>query len=179
MYKLLTEEEKKIVSREYKLRRTAVILSAIILVSIVQLAGLFPSRVLSNSREREVNERLTLLNNMEFTEEERSLFSWMNNFNLRLKVLSPHLDTDRPSGLIEGVIEARTNGIRIIGFDWLREDNVEALTITGVASDRQTLTLFERSIEDAGLGDATLPVSNLANDRNITFTLKLVPTKRQ
>jgi hypothetical protein len=179
MYKLLTEEPKKKVAREYSLRRALIVVWAVILVTIIGMAGLFPSYILSDARQREVSERLRILGELELSEEDQLLKAWLADFNLKLKVLSPRFDNKKPSLLVDKVIATKTPGIRLNSFDWTLENNVETLNVRGVAADRQSLISFEQKLEAQGLGEVALPVSNLAKDREIDFRVTLTPSKVQ
>ena len=178
MYKLLTEEQKKKVAREYFVRRLIVAVWALIVVTIIGMSGLFPSYVLSDARQREVSERLRILGELELSKEDQALKTWLTQFNLKLKILSPRFDNQRPSLLIERVIGTKIAGIRLTSFDWVVENNIATLSVGGVAADRQSLISFEQKLESEGLGEVALPVSNLAKDRDIDFRVTLTPSKK-
>jgi len=176
MFKLLTEEEKYKVAHEYAVRRVIVVLFALVLVVAVGIIGLLPSYVLSNARYNEAFERTKNLNNSEERKNELKLQSWLEETNSKLKVLSPVLDTDRPSDFLERVLGQKITGISITGFSWLKVRNKITLSVSGVALDRQTLVVFKNRINSSGhFLEVTLPISNLAKDKNIDFQLKFSP----
>ncbi len=177
MFKLLTEDGQKKVEREYKTRRTIVMLLAFILVLIVGVIGLLPSYILSNIREKEALTRVKILSNSNLEGENGAeLQAWLVETNRRLKALSPKLDTDRPSNFVEQVLEQKLAGIRITALTWLRSKDKITLSVTGVAEDRQKLVMFENKINSSGyFSNVTLPISDLAKDKDILFQIKFSP----
>lgn len=173
MFKLLTEEERQKVAREYVMRRAIVILSAFILVLVVGIIGLLPSYILSNARQNEVSERMRVMGNAEQKGDGRESQIWLTETNRKLQLLSPKLDTDRPSVFIERILDQKVTGARITGLSWLKVKDKITLLVSGVALDRQALITFENNINSAGyFSEVTLPISNLAQDRNIDFQIK-------
>jgi len=177
MFKLLTEEERQKVAHEYAMRRAIVILFALILVLVAGVIGLLPSYVLSNARQNEVLERTRIIDSSGERGDESNLQAWLVEIDRKLQVLSPVLDTDRPSDFIEKILDQRTTGVSITGFSLLRVKDKITLSVSGVALDRQTLIAFENRINSSGyFSEVTLPISNLAKDRNIDFQIKFLPT---
>ena len=84
MFKLLTTEERQKVGHEYVIRRTIVMLSALIFVSVVGIIGLLPSYVLSNARQNEMIERTRIMNEAGSQEGGLNLQAWLNEINHRL-----------------------------------------------------------------------------------------------
>ena len=177
MFKLLTEEGRDKVRREYRTRRTILMLLALILVLVAGVVGLLPSYMLSNIREKEALERVKILSNANIGSENGvELQTWFLETNRRLKALSPVLDTDRPSNFIDKVLEQKVTGIKITGLSWVKAKDKTNLSVSGVADDRQRLVMFEGKISSSGyFSNVTLPISDLAKDRNITFQIKFSP----
>lgn len=176
MFKLLTEEEKQKVAREYFIRRMVVTLFGLILVLVVGIIGLSPSYVLSSAREHEALERVRIMGTAGLKGDEAGLQVWLGETSQRLATLSPKLDVDRPSDFIAKVLDQRIAGVRITGFSWLKEKDKITLSVNGVASNRQTLVAFENQIDASGhFSNVTLPISDLAKDRNINFQIKFSP----
>lgn len=175
MFKLLTEEEKKKVSGEYGARRGVIIMFSLTLVLVTGLIGLLPSYVLSSARHKELAERARVLN-ISFESSESEHEAWLSKINQKLRLLSPELDADRPSDFIEKVIEERGTGISISRFSWNKTDDGTVLSVDGVAATRQDLIAFEARISGSGhFSGVVLPVSDLARDRDIDFSITFSP----
>lgn len=175
MYKLLTEEEKQIVKKEYNLRRLVVMLFALMVVLSVALVGLLPSYLFSTVRHREIGEQLEILRPAEGSEE-ASLKSWLAETNRKIGYLSPELDKDTLSQYFDRLIRARPAGISVRRLGWKKSGEKVAISIQGVARDRQALINYEKALSSSlEWADVVLPISNLASDRNIEFDISLSP----
>lgn len=176
MFKLLTEEGRQKVAHEYVMRRTIVMLFALILVAVVGIIGLLPSYALSNARQNEVLERRRMMDRFGERGDEAELQAWLVEINRKLQILSPKLDSEQPSDFIEKIIDQRTAGLRITDFSFVRAKDKITFSASGVALNRQTLIVFENRINSSGyFSEVTLPISNLAKDRNIDFQIKFSP----
>jgi hypothetical protein len=175
MYKLLTEEEKQIVKKEYNLHRLVITLLALVVVLAVALVGLLPSYLFSTVRHREIGEQLEILRPAEGSEE-ASLRTWLAETNRKIGSLSPELDRDMVSQYFDKVIRARPAGISLNRLGWKKTGDKAAISIQGVARDRQTLINYEKALSSSGeWAEVVLPISNLASDRNIEFDISLFP----
>ena len=176
MFKLLTEEERQRVVHEYALRRTIVMLFALILVLVAGIIGFLPSYILSNIRQNEVLERVRIMGDPGHGDSGAELQAWLLETNRRLTALSPKLDVDRPSDFVDRILDRRVTGVGITGFSWVKVEDKITLSVNGVASDRQTLVTFENRINSSGyFSNVTWPISDLAKDRDITFQIKFSP----
>lgn len=175
MFKLLTDEKRKEIEREYTIRRAIVFLFCLTLVLIVGVIGLLPSYLLSQTRLDEAA-RDTAVTLMSLRGDEEELRSWLAEVNIVLKTIDPALDADYPSEFFERIISAKVPGVRITGLSWSKEKSKPVLLVNGVANDRQALVSFENKIKSSKyFSDATLPVSNLAKDKDIDFQMKFSP----
>ena len=174
MYKLLPDEEKTKVAKEYSQRRLIVMLVTFIFVIVVAMVGLFPSYMLSNARLKEVAERVRIMGEPGLESDEAALRSWLSDLNQKLRVFSPKLDKDRASTMIEEAVNRRVDGIKITYFEWIKEADALTLSVAGTARDRQALIAFEDSLNASGrFAKVSLPVSNLARDKDIGFRVTL------
>jgi|SRR3989344_313864 len=176
MFKLLTEEERRKVTRIYVTHRAIVMFSALVLVLVAGITGLLPSYILSNARQHEVLERTRVISSSRQMGDGLSLQAWLVETNRKLEVLSPMLDTDRPSDSFGQILDQKIDGVIITGFSWSRVKGKITLSVDGVARDREVLITFEDRITASGFFSAVaLPISNLAKDKNIDFQIKLSP----
>ena len=174
MFKLLTEEAFQKVSQEYSRRRAILILIATALVLAVTIIGLLPSYVLSTIRSREVEERSRITDSMKSKGDEAELDAWLTKTNLLLQTLSPKLDVDRPSELIEEVIGEKIDGVYLTSFSWAKDEGKSEMFVRGIAKDRQSLLTFKERLNTSGnFSTVTLPISELASDKDIDFQINL------
>ncbi len=177
MFKLITEEEEKKLAREYSLRRYIVMVSALSTVLVVGFVGLLPSYLLSSSRKNEALERSRATLLLEGGERIDPV-AWIANTNSKITALEPRESSQDPSEYMEALIEAKTSGISITKLSWgsatRSTESAKLLSISGFAQERRSLVDFERAVNGLGLfTSVVLPVSNLARERDIEFTLEL------
>jgi len=173
MFKLLPEEAREKVRREYILRQSVVVLAGALSVLVIAIALLLPAYVLSNSREKEVKDKIATIGGLEPNAEVVTLRSWLSNINLRLSLLNPKQDTDQPSLSIEKVLNQRVAGIATSEITWMNSEG--KVSISGTAADRQALIKFEEKLNASLHFDpVTFPVSNLAKTRDILFKVDLL-----
>lgn len=179
MYKLLSDEVRKMVEGEYAVRRAVVIVGSLIFVLVVAVTGILPSYLLSKSRHEEVSERARIAGSMEPDIKSQEMQGWLAGINLKIKVLSRVVEQEKFSGVIESIISEKASGIRLSSFSW-KQDGVDILvTVSGVAESRQSLLAFEDKLRGSKeFKEVTLPVSNLAKDRDVPFDLKLTPNTK-
>ena len=173
MHKLLTEEEKKAVAALYAERRAVVMLGSLILVLTTFLAGLMPSFIISSARKNEVLERTRIIESTGLKGDEAELQAWLNLVKQELQLMSPKFDTDKPTLFIQEVVNKRSSGVTLTNFTWTKSKNKVALSISGVAADRQALISFENSIKASpSFSGVSLPISDFAQNKNIDFQIK-------
>lgn len=178
MFKLISEQEKKKVNKEYVLRRAIVMAAALSGVLVVAIVGLFPSYLLSDSRHAEALARSEILKISEKQEERADLSAWLKDTNNKLALLSPALDTDRPNQLFKIFIDDEVGGIKVTSLLWKKEKEKVSLVVSGVADTRQDLIRFEGIINSSGkFTQVSLPVSQFAKEKEIDFQLTVVPLK--
>ena len=176
MFKLLTEEGMAIVLREYKRRRIAAILGALILVLVVAIVSLLPSYVLSTVRRVEVAERVKIASGMRVRGDEAELEEWLSRTNSILGVISAEPSIGQPSKLIEDIAGERVPGIFMTSFSWKKNKDVYVLSAQGIANNRQELIAFRDNLDGSGsFSLVDLPLSNLTVDKNINFQITLTP----
>lgn len=169
MFKLLPEEARARVAGEYKLRRTVMMLTALVVVFAMALIGLFPSYMLSKVKQTEAG---ALAPASSGKEGEWSI--WLLDFNRKLDILSTSAEEEKISAFIEKVIAEKRAGIHLTQFNWKKIGETATLSLKGISDDRQTLLSFESRLKDSGhFSQVTLPVSNLVKERDLGFQIEL------
>lgn len=77
---------------------------------------------------------------------------------------------------IEAIERLAGEGISVNSFNLVREDTqLPEIQISGVAADRESLVQFSRDLEaTSDFSSAEIPLSNLAKDSNIPFTINII-----
>ncbi len=176
MYKLLPEQLREKVAKEYSLRRLNLMLEAGAVVFVIAIGGLFPSYILSRFNLAEASEKMKWSQAFHREKGGESAGQWLSDINLALNTLSPELDKERPSELLLEVIGEKPSGIKLTSFKWSKDGGRLSLNISGVASSRQALLALQDALKKIpSFSSVPLPVSSLAKDKDISFQLKLTP----
>ncbi|MBX4181616.1 pilus assembly protein PilM [Candidatus Parcubacteria bacterium] len=177
MYKMLTDEERGVVSSAYHSRRSAVMLGALMAVLAIGLIGLFPSYMLAELRYKDASNQLKMIGNLEPSAEEAALHEWLSDFNLKLRTLSQRENVRNATPSIGELIKIKDSQIKFTSLVWSLDKGKPTLSVTGVATSREDLITFENTLnKDGRWGEVSIPISNLAKDKDIDFQVKLTPT---
>jgi len=172
MFTLLPPEEKKILATEYK-RRFVVVSLCLVCGSLVMAAILFlPSYVLSKVQVKESELRKNVLTNSALVSEEGKLTASIKSARSEITIakVSGHF----PSQIFLKISGYRIPGITLNHFTYSYQDKGSTITLTGNASDRQTLINFNNALKaDPLFANADFPLSNLSASKNINFTLNI------
>lgn len=171
MLNLLTPEYKAKIRRVYRTRFLTVLLLSVTLTGFVSIVLLIPSFLSALTREQvSENERNTLEGKLS-DKSRPDLNKYIEQVGVRLDVLDEDIP-QKPSVLIERVIEEKNNAVHLTGFIYSDVDKKE-LTISGLADSRDGLVLFKRALEKTELFvSIDLPVSHLAAESDISFTIR-------
>lgn len=85
-------------------------------------------------------------------------------------------DVEKFSTIITDIEALQGRGVVIEGYNFThRENKLAPVEISGTAATRQALADFrEALLTQEGVSDVVLPISNLAKDRDIQFSLSVV-----
>ncbi len=175
MFNLLPENLKDTIRKEYKFRKIIVILLFIISLQISFLIFIFPTWLISLYNEKEVlaesenvKKQLSDLNISPATLTIKSL-------NTKLNIINTTLEYPKILPLFNTIISKKTNSIQIDEFLYtLVQNNTAEIIIGGTSLTRESLVSFVKSLEDTkSFKQVNLPISNLAKDRNINFSISM------
>jgi hypothetical protein len=175
MYKLLPEEEKVLIKSEYKNRRLVVIAWFILGMLLVGVVALFPSYVITVYKETDARDRMAQLNKELSANSETDSTNWLANINTKIKLFSPSLDKDKPYEAFVKIISLKSSGIILTGISFTKGTaGKDKYTVSGTAGDRRSLIAFQNSLNTSSeFENASVPVSDLAQDKNISFKMDL------
>ena len=177
MINLIPPDAKKAVVKEYWLR-VAVVWLFLLAISLI-IVGVFklPSYVLLQAQEIAFEEQFESAaeNQAEFEQSE----ALIKQANLEAKHLNSFATTVPFSEYMDTLDSLATAGVSISNFSFKKNDGVlEEILITGTAADRKSLTQFKDVIsENESFANAELPISNLAQDLDIRFSITVIPSE--
>lgn len=175
MFNLLPPNEKQNIIKEYASRRLILMSLFLCALGLIGITALIPSYLLSRARINELSgdvKRSTALIEAKVLEDQAKVVTLTN---AKLGALSDVVDDVTIHDLFLNIIEKRGSGVRINALMYRRGDkDLGALTVTGVARDRESLSNFVQVLKgDPIFTKVDLPVSNFAKDKNTNFTIQL------
>lgn len=184
MANLLPQNEKKKIRREYAFRRVNVLLAVIFASIIIAIIMLFPSYIITSIHTSEMN----MEKSSDISIEREEIESAVENTQQQLKALDPEkLVNESFVEITKEIISSADSSIEITNITYEKtlekksEEKTEEVLrsqISGIASNRSVLVNFKRKLEQSKMfSKVELPVSNLAQDVDISFNLDLVISK--
>ncbi len=175
MFNLLPENLRKSIVSEYRLRLTVVVMFFVILIQISFLIFLFPSWLVSFYKEKDFSNQSDELSKSLSTLDISSTTSFIKSFNSKIGIINESLEYPRFVPILDDILAKKSGTIRISGIYYtVNSINSGTLTLEGIGDSRESLVSFSdglKSIEYFKKVD--LPISNLAKDKNIDFTISI------
>ncbi len=175
MFNLLPNILRDGLHKEYNFRKIVLILLFILFVQISFLVFIFPTWLVSNSREREVAVRGEAMNKYLSSLNIASTTSNIKSINAKLSVIDKTLQYPEIIPFINNILSKKTNSISITDIIYTTSDSKNAaLTLQGVSATRESLISFVKSLESLGLFKTVdLPISNFTKDKNLSFSINM------
>lgn len=178
MFKLLPEKEKRIIKKEYNLRRFVVVTIFVGAIFFIAIITILPSYITSIYKREETSQIMENTKKLSDLKDEVSINNQLSEINDQIKILEPSLSYVDVFMLIQEVTSVRGNSIKIENILLKKEKEQYKLTISGIADNRESLLTFKRNLDNTEkFLSVDLPISNFAKDVNIDFTMILTPKK--
>jgi len=178
MFKLLPQQEKKRLHKEYLARLFIVALTFIFCAQVIGIISLVPAFLLSKAKVDQITAEQRALGQTLEKERDVDLDEDIKKAKAQVDQLQLSTTTMATGKLFESIINDRTAGIKIVSFNLDRRDGSQSsLVLNGTAITRDTLVLFQKTLEkEAMFSLVDLPVSDLAKSRDLTFSLRITGT---
>ncbi len=177
MINLIPPDARKAVVKEYWLRVAIVWLFLLSIALAIVVVFRFPSYVLLQTQEIAFEEQYESAQQkqVEFEASE----ALIKKANLEAQHLNSFATSTPFSVYIDALDALAVNGIVIEQFSFKKEGNtLKEILITGIATDRKSLTTFKDVItSDVAFDNAALPIANLAQDLDIRFSITVTPSQ--
>lgn len=179
MINLLPPQGRQVTRNEYIVRVASIGACALALCFLVGIAFLLPTRILIGSEERVIEERLreaTKKDDM-YAHAERIL----REREARQRALTPSDPVVMSSMLLEAARSSASSGIEFSRFHIeIPEGDMPRFTIEGIADTRYALSEMKNILEQNQLfKSASIPLSDLARDRELPFSLEVKVNDKQ
>lgn len=177
MQNLLREQDKEAIRKEYALRVTIAALILFFVTVLLNSFLLLPAYFLSRSQENTALRYAEALNKIiEFRDKNTSI-NVLSDAKNTIALLSQNRGQASLRSIFQTIIESRPQGVSIRGLFYEKKDDKNVITVIGVSSGREELLSFKKRLEHEILFQSViLPISNLASDENIEFSLNIAGT---
>jgi len=179
MFNLLPDILKEELKAEYKRRRLIVALILFLFLELSFLVFIFPTWLISRSKEREISSDIELVNGTLTSKDASPITSVITGMNMKLNFIDSTMQYPGVLPFIDVILSNKILSIRINEIFYTLDDQSAAtITLAGVSSTREALVSFVKKLEDSGSFQAVnLPVSNFRKDKNIDFSISMTTLK--
>jgi hypothetical protein len=173
MFNLLPSKDQYNLSSEYRLRFAAIALLLLGALGMVALVALVPSLLLSYQKKQAVEKTFESLKLDVLSDSRRKFDEALIVAGKEARALKATVSAASVYGLIEDVIRAKPESIKISGFRVARNpDGTHRVALIGQARDRNSLLSFTKVLEkDKSFTKVTVPVSNFVEAENINYSI--------
>lgn len=174
MFNVLPDSLKKLIRQEYYFRLAIIVALAFIALQVIGLFLLLPSWVLSTYKEQEALSDVAAVHESPMENHLQSVSDTITQTNRTLAVMNTLLYPEA-APLFQDILSRQPAGVHLTGFSYtLADDGTASIVASGNALTRNILVSFEKSLEKSSLfASVNLPVSNLAKDTDIPFSITL------
>ncbi len=180
MFNLLPEKVRSKIKKEYLFRRGIVVMIFVISLQVLFLVMILPTWFVTIYKERVVRDEADKMNKYLSTLNMGPVNEKIKAINQKMSILNNALEYQSVTPFFDIVLSRKTESIFINRLAYTFTSPTSAtIVVDGVSANRESLVGFVKSLERTGKFIAVdLPISNLAKDKNISFSLKItVDTK--
>lgn len=176
MFNLLPENIKVSLKKEYSIRRFIIVMFFIAIVQITFLVFIFPTWMVSAYKEEVISEEYDKFNKISSDSNIDPIADRIQSINKKLGILNNVLQYPTLVPYVDTVLSNKSSSIFIEQFSFSLKNSKEGnLAVAGVAKTRESLVSFVDLLKEADtFKEVNLPISNLAKDKDIDFTIELV-----
>lgn len=146
-------------------------------VAVVHGVLLLPSYLFVQHEVDERRTELALLSERLAGTEEKEVSARVEALGTDAAYLASLAATPKASAAIRAVINLPREGVRLMGFSFMTNTEGASMTVSGVASTRESLRRFEQTLAaEPYIEAADLPISAYAKERDIPFMITLTGT---
>jgi len=179
MLNLLPPESKAQIIRMYRIRLAIVVL--IFLLALIGFATLFllPTLYLAVQRETLASTRIAELGMEESTEAVEETTQELVDLKSRLALIDALRSTRYPMDVVGEIVKLKPDKISLRAIDYTIppsngvKDEGGSVLIRGTAGTRDLLVQFRDALKATRFSSVNLPIENLAENRNIDFTITI------
>ena len=178
MFNLLPESLKDNIRSNYKIRRFIVVLVFILFLQVTFIVFILPSWLTSFYRENDAIFRTEKMGQSELASSASSTINMVKSINQKLNVIDSSLDYLKITPIINTILSNKTKLIYINSLAYTSNSSTTVtFSINGISGTRESLVSFKKDLDKTALfKNIDLPISNLAKDKDIDFSMIMTMT---
>lgn len=175
MRNLLSEQNKKIIRREYLTRVFSIGLIFLFITSVLGSVFLLPSFFFSRAKEEAVRTSAEIVRKSVEFREKNSPDVLLEEVKQKLELLSSKNGGILVQDIVIKITDEKPRGVSLYRISYMElTEERSRITLTGIASKREDMLSFRKYLEQNTLfSSVRLPVSNLAKDKDIEFSIEI------
>ena len=177
MLNLIPQKHNDLVRGEYVKRFFTMFLFLFGFILLSLCVFIFPSYTSIKSNQNILENNLTSLRNSSISQDKDKVLAVVDDLKRKTSLISM-VEGEKPSDYFDKVLSMKTNGISFTNISYnKRPDKVKEISVQGVADSRLDLISFSKKTKQTSWVVGTdIPVSNLASDKNIPFSITFTAT---
>src|SRR3989344_3256231 len=174
MFVLLSEQNKKDLLRQYRLRITSTVAFLASTIFLISIALLLPSYFLLNAEKVRLEGETENFSKHISKKNSEGLINTLNDIKSMVALVVP--EETKIFSTIKTILARRPSSVLINSFRYTRGDGKESsLVLEGMAASRNSLISFSKNLKtDPLFKSVDLPISNLARESDVKFTMTII-----
>ncbi len=175
MFNVLPEQFKKTITTEYYVRLGALVCCVVCVLEVCTIVFLLPSWMVGTIQKKELTQHIAIMQDLPVARSSNTVADTITSLNQLLEVVTTTFVYEKPTSLLDEILKNKNSNIHIIDYSSTYVDSTHAsLSITGKSVNRNALVTFVKTLQqDKKFSNIELPVSDLARDSDIPFTLQI------
>ncbi len=175
MFNILPEIFRKGIKTDYQLRRLLIILIFVFIVQFSFLVFIFPSWITSYNKEKDITSQMEEINKSSSYQDADPVYSTIESTNFKLKIINTNLQYFNIVPLIKLILSNKIPGVSVGELSFVSSGaKSSTISLKGISVSRDLLILYKDALEKTKVfSRVDLPISNLAKDKNLIFTIDL------
>ena len=152
-----------------------VVASFIIFLQIASAVFILPSWLISFYKEKDAGLQKKYMDNLALSQNLTAVYDKVTLTNAKLKIIQDSLSYPKFKLSLDTIIQNKSGSIYVTGINYAPTSIVSAnIILEGIANTRESLVSFVKTLEETeAFKEVNLPVGNLAQDKNINFSIEL------
>ncbi len=177
---LLPDTEKNLLKKGLLLRFAVLVAIMVTIALVINFVALAPAYILARVKLLDAVSKPELADGEVAETSPDLLLGLPTEISAKLKIMEANIPKQTLVEIFDGVGKVMPEGVMVSSVSFSdhvgpSEKNSKKIDIAGVALDRKSLIDFSEALKTISfITSVDLPVSNLAKDRNLPFTIKIV-----